>query len=137
MGLDRATLPDSFLEKLFPEDRKRLKAQGICTNVEAQAKYERGIEKEMRAHYSNWLMLRAIPFVSPRHDKKSTIMVGWPDYTVLRDNRALCVEFKVKGKKPRPEQEKVIEFLLQAGIKTVVCHSFSQAIAETKAHFDL
>jgi len=137
MGLDSATLPDSFLEKLFPEDRKRLRKEGICTTAEGQAKYERGIEKEMRQHYFNWLMLRAIPFISPRHDKKSTIMVGWPDVTVLRDNRALCVEFKMKGKKPRPEQQKVIEFLLQAGIKTVVCNSFSQAITETKAHFDL
>jgi VRR-NUC domain len=136
MGLDATTLPDHFLEKLFPEERKRLGKAGM-TAAEAQEKYQARVEKEMRLHFSNWLMLRAIPFVTARHDKKSTIMVGWPDYTVLWDNRVLCVEFKMAGQKPRPEQQKVIEFLLRSGVKTVVCTSFSQAIQTVKTHFEL
>jgi hypothetical protein len=135
MGLSASCLPDHFLEKLFPEDRKRL---GQQTSAEAQAKYERREEKIMQADFANWLGLRQIPFVKPQMNKPSTIQEGHPDFTILFNDHNLCIEFKVKGGHGLSEvQKKRIDHLRRCGNRVVVCYSLVEAMKVTKEHFDL
>jgi hypothetical protein len=135
MGVSSTCLPEHFLEKLFPEERKRL---GQKTNAEAQAVYERREERTMHAHFANWLGLRQITFVESAMHKRSTIQEGHPDFTILFNNFNLCIEFKVKGGHGLSEvQKKRIDELRRCGNKVVVCYSLEEAILVTKQHFDL
>jgi hypothetical protein len=134
MGINSDCLPEHFLEKLFPEDRKKLGQQSAA---EAQARYERREERIMHCDFANWLGLRQITYVEAAMHKRSTIQEGHPDFTILFDNRNLMVEFKIEGGRLSPVQLKRIEQLRRSGNKVVVCHSVVDAMKATKAHFDL
>lgn len=129
MGIDVNCLPEHFLEKLFPEERRK--------TLELRSRNERRREKKMHAKFEDWLRLRQITWVDSRMDRPSTIQEGHPDYTILYDNRNLMVEFKVPGGKLSPAQEERIAALRRCGNKVVVCYSWEEGIMATKQHFDL
>ena len=45
---------------------------------------------------------------------------GWPDIFAVRDDRALAVELKVKGRKPTEAQLEWLQGLWRAGVRTEV-----------------
>lgn len=89
----------------------------------------------MHEKYSDWLNLRGLKKIHASMNKASTIEVGHPDFTILRET--FMVEFKVPGMRLSEVQEKRIRELRDAGNKIVVCHSFEEAIEATKEHFGL
>jgi hypothetical protein len=45
---------------------------------------------------------------------------GWPDLILVRGARVMAVELKADGKRPTPEQMRVLDLLERAGIDTRV-----------------
>jgi hypothetical protein len=74
----------------------------------------RKLKKQGRLHY-----------VWPRGDKRSTIALGHPDFSIwLPGGRTALLEFKLPGGKFSPEQEQSIELLRSLGhYVCVVTHS--------------
>jgi len=132
MGIDLRGVKDSFLEKLFPEDRKAAKIQ-TYSEAELKAIYRK--EKWMHDQYAQDCNRRGIPYIHPSMARPSTIAVGHPDYTLLR--RTLSIEFKVPGCRLSPEQQKRIKYLEAAQNTVVVAHSLEEAIEATKEYFGL
>ena len=52
---------------------------------------------------------------------------GWPDRMFLRLNRAVFIEFKRQGKKPRPAQIARLEEIRREGFETYVIDTFEEA----------
>jgi hypothetical protein len=65
----------------------------------------RKLKKEGKLHY-----------VWPRGDKRSTIQIGHPDFSIwLPGGRTALLEFKLPGGKFSPDQEQTIELLRSLG----------------------
>ena len=91
MGIDPSKLPDHFVSRLPPEERKKLGRAGM-TQEEAQKIYVARTERELQGDVSDWLRANRIPYFSPRFDKRTTVQVGMPDYIA-------CVERVIDGEK--------------------------------------
>jgi hypothetical protein len=128
-------IPNHILERMNPEDRP-LGIAGF-TKSEMKDLMEKKNEKAMHDLFSQWLRLNGIPYIHARMDKKSTIQKGWPDFTMLYQGRALCVEFKAMGGAPSEEQESVIQSLTKTGTTVLVCWLVSAAILETREFFNI
>jgi hypothetical protein len=102
-------LPDAFLSKIDPKDRKALGDHQGVTAKEAAQRYEAHTEREQQKVFTGWLDLVRIPYVYARPDKKTTISVGWRD-----------------------AQEETIAYLNESGTPVHVCRSALEAINLTK-----
>lgn len=133
-------MPQWNLDELPPALRERILAQMQAESpaVPAAAAEEprkpnpaerRREVKELHDPFRNWLELHKIPYVYPRADQKSSIRVGWPDFTVLARGRVCCVEFKWPGEKLRPEQQGVHAWLQLWECPVIVAFSFEEARA--------
>ncbi len=87
-------------------------------------------QHELFAHY---LAKEGLPFIHARMDRESTIQVGWPDFTIVYQGRALCIEFKHGKGKVKPEQTRWLETLNLTGTPAHVCRDIEDAISLTKA----
>jgi len=92
------------------------------------SKAEQVSEKEMHRLFANWLNLQEFLFLEARMDKPSTIMEGWPDFTVFHKGKTAFVELKVLGASLREEQAACIAALRQDGFAVAVCRSAQEAI---------
>lgn len=128
-------LPDHVLKLLTPEQRKAIGKAGI-TATEAQAKYQKVAEKAIHESVRKWLTLRAIPYVHSRMDKASTIRKGWPDFTVLHQGRAYCLELKAPGGVLSDEQKQCLAELETTGTPCKVAYSDAEAISWLKLQID-
>lgn len=118
-------LPDSILNKLPNEERAKLGKAGM-TAEEAQAKIDLKNERDLQKLIANWLHLHNIPFIQARNDKRSTIAVGWPDFTFPLNGRFVAIEVKFGKGKLRPEQEKFIAQLNAHDAIVGVVRSFDE-----------
>jgi hypothetical protein len=84
-------LPQHIIDKMSPKDRESLKCK---TTKELVAKSDIRLEKELHELVSGHLRSYGFPFVHARMDKKSTIAVGWPDFTVCVHGKFVCFELK-------------------------------------------
>lgn len=120
-------LPDALRQRVLAQLEP---APGVPAPAEAPkanpAERRREV-KELHDPFRNWLELHKIPYIYPRSDQKSSIRVGWPDFTVLANGRVCCVEFKWPGEKLRPEQEGIRQWLLLWSCPVIVAYSFDQA----------
>jgi hypothetical protein len=128
---------DNIISKVA--DRLQLpKALRLAASERTHAE-ERRRELAMHNEYSGWLNLRKRIFCYVHADPagKSTIHKGWPDYTILRDGRALCIELKVPGNRHSPDQSNVFADLTGVGIDVYVCTSVGDAIHLTLEFFGI
>jgi hypothetical protein len=73
----------------------------------------------------------ALHYVWPRGDKRSTIAVGHPDFSVwLPDGMTALFEFKLPGGRVSPEQEQTLELLQSLGhyVYVVYCSTDAERI---------
>ena len=89
-------------------------------------------EKLVHHTFEAWLRLNEIPFIHSRMDKKSTIRVGWPDFSIFSEGKTVFVEFKQAGKQLTPEQMAVANELISKGFEVSVQFYAGQAIHWTK-----
>jgi hypothetical protein len=98
-------LPQHVVNLMDPKDRARLGPAGL-TSGELHTKLERRAEKELHrdlVRYLNWL---GIPFCHARMDRKSSIAIGYPDFTFPYLGKFVAWEAKTATGKLSPEQEK-------------------------------
>ena len=107
------------------------------TSVEAQAKYAAGIERQDQKIFSAWLSQRGLYFIQARADRKSTIRIGHPDFSIFRDGRTLFLEMKCPHAQPSREQIQCLNALRSAGFEAEIVRSAASAIETTKRYFDL
>jgi len=99
-------IPPHILEKMDPKDRP----PGVAgmTPLEVHAKNVAKAEKALQDEVRRYLNLLRVPFINPPMNKKSTLPVGWPDFTVfLPRGVVLLWECKALGGALRPEQAKM------------------------------
>lgn len=128
--------PERFLKCVAKEDRKPLGKAGETID-EATARASVKLEREMHDQFAAWLRINGIHFIHTRMDKKSTMQKGWPDFTLIKAGRAICVEFKLRACTVSEEQSKVIRELLDDGTPATVSLSVQHAIEFTREHFPL
>ena len=128
MKLD-GPLPEHFLSKLPPEERRKLGRVGL-TSEEAQASYVARSERELQRDVAQWLNKREFYFTNPRPDKKTTLAKGAPDFIAAVDSKFVAIETKciaTKGKL-RPEQEDTMRRVTNKQSKGIylVIHSIQE-----------
>jgi hypothetical protein len=124
MKLD-GPLPDHFLSKLPPEERKKLGRAGM-TSEEAQASYVARSEKALQLAVSEWLRAQKYPFFSPRFDKRTTWQIGAPDFVVCVEGFFVCVECKSLHGKLSKEQEAIMSYVTMGGGMYLVIHEVEE-----------
>jgi hypothetical protein len=125
MKLD-GPLPDHFLQKLPPEERKKLGRAGGMTSEEAQASYVAKSEKALQLAVAEWLRAQNYPFFSPRMDKRTTWQIGAPDFVVCVEGFFVCVECKSLHGKLSKEQEAIMTYVTMGGGMYLVIHEVEE-----------
>lgn len=122
-------IPENILNKMSEADRRAIGQQTI---EEATDGYHDRIEREESKVFTQWLSLHEIPCLRANPSKKSTIMAGWPDYSIFWNGDVIFIELKSPGRKLRPEQDKVLKMLATQGFKVRVCYSAKEAIERVR-----
>ena len=94
--------------------------------------YDRKTEKQIHHTFEAWLRLNEIPYLHSRMDKKSTIRVGWPDFSIFYEGKTVFVEFKKPGGVLSQDQLDVAAELLAEDFKVSVQTEPGQAILWTR-----
>jgi hypothetical protein len=128
-------IPEHIL-KLMPQEDRPLGPAGF-TRKEIMELTCKKREKSMHDVFSQWLDLNGIPYIHSRMDKRSTIQIGWPDFTIVFKGKALCIEFKMDGNNLSTEQEDTINNLIYTGTPVEVCWMAGDAIEKTRDFFKL
>jgi hypothetical protein len=136
MSVNSPILPAHILEKMDQRDRAQLGRAGLTASECAERAAVKSERAEQRL-FSSWLSLRAIPYVTPRADKKSTIAQGWPDFSIFYNAKAYFVEMKSLAGKVSSEQEECHKELIKAGFKVDICYDAAQAIEGTRRFFGI
>jgi hypothetical protein len=152
MGTDPASLSKEQLERMAPEDRQVVavavghtlglsssrKANAGLTTAEAGAKHELELERDLHNEFSGFLARNGFKLVIHADPTKpSRIKPGWPDYSIIRSNRILFIEFKIGRNTLSQVQETVINELLAEGCTVHVLYSYEAATRATKEYFAL
>ena len=95
--------------------------------------FDQKSEKLIHHTFEAWLKLNQIPYLHSRMDKKSTIRVGWPDFSIFYEGKTAFVEFKQAGKQLSHEQITVAAELISEGFEVSVQTKPGQAILWTKS----
>jgi hypothetical protein len=139
-----AVLPNNILRLMNPIDRP--KGNAGLTADQAMQKGAGRLERDEQRIFYNWLLLHEgrgqLTFGWSRTDKPTTRRLGELDFVVYaapslsgarsKMGRTLFLEFKLKGSKLRPEQERQVELLTSLGFLVAVPESAAQAILITK-----
>jgi hypothetical protein len=143
MGTDPASLTKDQLNLIVPEDRQVVAAaighpNAGLTTEEALAKHELKLERDMHSEFSGFLARNGFKLVIHADPTKpSRIKPGWPDYSIIRSNRILFIEFKIGRNTLSQVQETVINELLAEGCTVHVLYSYEAATRATKEYFAL
>ena len=103
---------------------------------EAVQKAEGRTAVEEHKIFLNWCKLNGIPRVYSRPDRRPTIEVGWPDFSVFYNGVTLFFEFKVTTKLTR-DQEITIGCLREVGFEVFIVNTAAEAISIAREVFGL
>jgi hypothetical protein len=84
-------------------------------------------ERKEQSVFANWLMLQDLPFVWHRTDKRTGCNVGCPNFIAGIQGRTYWIEFKRRGFKLSPDQEKFRQRLEAQSIRLHLCYSAAEA----------
>lgn len=119
------------------EDQAYYRELGLIPDpAKASRKIQLNEIKEQRV-FSRLLSQRAIQFINPRSDQKSTIYPGHPDFTIFLPNgKTLMIEMKVPGGKLSPPQIGRIAALRSIGHQVEVAWSADEAWKITTREYE-
>jgi hypothetical protein len=86
----------------------------------------------MRSGFSPKLIIH-----TPWGKKSRGVVVGFPDFLVMRDNKTFLIEFKTGKNTTSKEQDDVIHILRDNGFTVCVLWTLEAAQRETKIFFNL
>jgi hypothetical protein len=92
-------------------------------------------EKAEQNRLCDWLRRNQISFDQDRMDKRRTGTTGWPDFTIVHQNKVLLGELKSGGRQPSPAQQKRFGELLHGGTEVRLWYSFDEARREIMGWF--
>jgi len=125
MGIDSRSLPDNFLRRIDPTERKRI---GLPPTIaEATAASEAKNERHLQQQIIDYLRLRDITGFRANPTKKSTIAVGHPDIWFCFSCRACALEVKLGDGKLTEDQERMIARMRSEGWLVEVARSIVDA----------
>ena len=119
--------PESFLRCMSAEDRKAL---GQMTPSEAQERYSRGREKELKALVVNWLNSQGCWIFEQGMHRKTGGRCGTPDILVCAPptGRFLAIELKVADSRLELAQATEIERIRTAGGCAIVARCLNDVM---------
>lgn len=117
-------LSDHFLRLMSPEDRKAIKQR---TAQETVALAEAKTEKQLQEQIAALLRRQDVPYIRPAMFKKSTLPVGWPDFTFAYHGFPIAWECKIANNKPTKEQKELHERLERQGWEVATIRTLLQA----------
>lgn len=127
-----ATLPDHILKLMKPEDRATLGKEGR-TAAEVMAEAEERYEEDIHRGIIAELNRREFPYLRSSMKKRSTLPIGWPDFTIfLPGGKTWLCEVKAGNGQPRPEQKEKLYTLQKLGHRVSIPRSLAEFIAELK-----
>lgn len=110
---------------MAPEQRKEMK---LLTSSEAQVQLDGKREKELQENIAALLRQRNIWFVRQRMDRKTTGVVGQPDFLFAIKGRAIAWEVKLLGKYLTKEQDMCLQAMEANGWRCHIIRSEQQAV---------
>lgn len=119
-------LPQKFIDIMSPADRARLGKAGRTT-TEIVREVEERSEKDLHKDIVRYLNVLGVPFAHARMDKKSSIAVGFPDFSFPYKGRFVGWEAKVKGKGLTSEQQATRELIERNGGRFAVIRFLEDA----------
>jgi len=125
----------NFLKLMSVEQRRQFGKAGL-TEEEALLKEITRTERGEHKIFLSWLMLKGIPRIHSRMDRRPTIEEGWPDFTVFYEGITLFFEFKVNRRKRTKDltkdltkkQEQWIGLLRECGFEVFLIDTAKEAI---------
>jgi hypothetical protein len=128
-------LPSNILRWMRKQDCARFGNARLLPE-EAIKKANHRAEIEERKIFLNWCKLNGIPRIYSRPDKRPTIEVGWPDFSLFYGGVTLFFQFKVTTKLSR-DQEITIGCLREVGFEVFEINSAAEAISIAREVFGL
>lgn len=134
----------NFLKLMSVEQRRQFGKAGL-TEEEALLKEIARTEKGEHNIFLSWLMLKGIPRIHSRMDRRPTIEEGWPDFTVFYEGITLFFEFKVNRRKRTKDlnkdltqkQEEWIALLREVGFEVFLIDTAKEAIGICKEVYNV
>lgn len=96
-------IPENIRKLMAPTDRAAI-GKAATTNADAQAKQDGKLEKQLQENIAALLRLRNIWFTRQRMDKRTTGVLGQPDFIFAINGKACAFEVKLPGNRPTAEQ---------------------------------
>ena len=127
MGLDSKCLPENFLRRMSKEDRKPMGVAGMTVaDIDEQQRAED--ERQLQDRIKSLLSQRDIVAGYSRMDRKTTYVVGWPDFVFPFLGRFVALEVKLPGESPTAEQLTILLALIRQGAFVRVVHSERETV---------
>jgi hypothetical protein len=126
----------NFLKLMSVEQRRQFGKAGL-TAEEALLKEIARTERGEHNIFLSWLMLKGVPRIHSRMDKRPTIEEGWPDFTVFYEGITLFFEFKVNKRKLTQKQEQMIALLREVGFEVFLIDTAREAIGICKEVYNV
>lgn len=120
-------LPNRILERMRPEDRKKLGRAGQ-TAAEGEAAFVAKTEAQLQAQIQAMLQRNGVFVIRQRTDRRSNVAIGCPDMLFSIGGRAIAWEVKMPGKNPRPEQIEAMTAMRTNGWSVAVVRSYAEAL---------
>lgn len=98
-------IPQHIVNLMDPKDRELLGKAGRTTE-EVHEEVKRRLERDLHKQLCSFLNLLNIPFCHARMDRKSSITVGWPDFSFAFKGRFVAWEAKTMSTLS-PEQNSI------------------------------
>lgn len=107
-----------------------------------RSKWYPGPEKELHDLFALEMIRLDVSFIHARTDQKSTIAVGWPDFSTFFTapdgvTRACFVELKNKAGRTSKDQDECIASLRKLNIPVLVTGDFREASDFVKTHLSI
>lgn len=123
--------PENILKAMDKKDRKALGKAGR-TKEEVIQFVEAKNERELQSQIAAMLRLHDIAFCQPRTDKRSTMTVGWPDFTLAINGIPIALECKSDVGKVSPEQQKCHDNMRRNGWNVFIIRHLSEVVSILK-----
>jgi len=143
MGIDPFSLSDKQKSMIEPSDREK-GGRTLQTRSESLARVGKLLERKIHDQFSDFCHRHKIIVWHSNPTKKSSIRVGLPDFLCLRNDIAVCIEFKVLPNNPTIDQKRVFQDISDCGNSPVhVCienapgAAYAQATAILKDAYKL
>jgi hypothetical protein len=122
---DPRLIPDRLVRMLPPEERKRL-GRHCMTQEERQEKIDAKSEKVFQDQIASLLRHREIFFGQQRMDRRSNIVIGYPDFWFCYRGVPIALEAKVGSNQQTPEQIEAQRKMTENGWNYYVVRSLTE-----------